>query len=428
MVTILSGPSGATGASAYFQPVYSTDGQNLTYVLDSDNKELCSMKYVADVFVNGSYVTRLKLSPNTTSGECSVSVNRVLEDFVSQDLPFGMAGFTASPNSFGLYRVDFGEETDGTVGCTGSSFSVSMGLTGMTASFFNGTLQVAETFDPVDYVVNYPNNQRLFLTRSPRTLGVKDWEEAWLYFLNQPISFFLWPRFARIDAVDALGATSTYYLTTPDNGTVYGQRAVGSGPANINAAAAAGLIIDSLGATALGPIITCDVDTYAFSLNDGSQDWTETFVYDVSCDCERYRPMRLAWLNPLGGFDSYTFRLKTTRSINTTRREYQSFLSKIRADGTFGNSSTDRGRTVYGSTVLESFTAVSEWQSASEHAWLCELFRSPSVYLMREGQPTVPVVVTTNSVEVRDKKGWGNRLLSHTIEFVAANEIVVQRG
>lgn len=154
-------------------------------------------------------------------------------------------------------------------------------------------------------------------------------------------------------------------------------------------------------------------------------------VFRVNCDCERYTPYRFAWLNRLGGFDTYTFRLKSTHTINSSSKEYKRYLSRYQQDGTFGYQLGDRGRKVYDIQSMDVYTVVSTWQTSQEHAWLSELFTSPAVYLIQtlDGVITYdPVIITKNSVEIRTKKGYGNRLLSHTIEFMKAYNQVSQRG
>lgn len=160
--------------------------------------------------------------------------------------------------------------------------------------------------------------------------------------------------------------------------------------------------------------------------------YSEVFRFNVNCDCERYTPYRFAWLNRLGGFDTYTFRLKSTRTITSDRQEFTKYLSYLNTDDAFGYKLGDRGRKVFDNQVVEVFTVVSVWQSEAEHQWLEELFTSPSVYLIKTdtlGEITYdPIVITKNSVEIKDKKGYGNRLLSHTIDFVKAYKKIVQRG
>lgn len=160
--------------------------------------------------------------------------------------------------------------------------------------------------------------------------------------------------------------------------------------------------------------------------------YSESFKFNIQCGCTRYTPFRFAWLNPLGGIDTYTFRLASTHVINSQKKEYQRYLSRWNESSqVYGYDIGDRGASVYDVQAFDVFTVVSTYQTEAEHQWLAELFSSQAVYLINYsfGASTyTPVIITSNSVTVRDKRGIGNRLLSHTIEFILANKKVVQRG
>lgn len=433
-------------AAGPFEPVYSIDGDNVTWVLDSSNKALCSMKYVTDVYLGtggtgATAFTRLKLSPNTTDGLCTVSLNRVLEDFISYDLP-GLTGFAGCPNSSTSYYLAFGEETDGTLGCTGASFSVVMGDPVARWYVFNGTLQYGEDWNPFHWLAGATTSTTVqFLTNAPTTQDVKVTESSFLYFIlgaTAPaatggagdLDFYL-----RVRTTASNGVQENFFVMPDATFTAATICSVAMGPVDLNAAVTAGRVwSQTSGALQTDPIVGCTTVSYAVKLGRyqgggvTQYDFTETRTYNVSCECERYTPFRFAWLNRRGGFDTYTFRLKSTRNVSTSSKEYTRFLSRYNAGTTaFGYSVGDRGRTVYSNEVAEAYTVVSTWQSEAEHQWLAELFTSTAVFLVDGGQ-FFPIVVTKNSVEVRDKDGYGNRLLSHTIDFVRAYPTVVQRA
>lgn len=428
MVTIDSSPALITAA-------YSIDGSNLSYVLDSTLKSWAGMKYVGDLWVDGQYVTRIKVSPNTVDLKAVLNVGRVIGDFLSSDILVGASGATQCPNSFASFFVVFGEETDGTPGGTGASYSVALGPTSSVAYAWNAAAQYA---DPVDYQDYYMPGIGLggggrFLTNAPNAdrdlLRVQVDEESFLYYLTaDPI-----PAYALtgiVDVVSATGGTYTYAVTGVPVGATYEMQAYAVGPTNLNAAAAAGLVHvgSTSGATVTDPIVSCG-DSYSFRVQGFLGAYSERRNFEVSCCDTAYRPFRLMWLNPLGGYDAYTFRMRSTERYEVARQEYQRFLSRYSSggSGSFGYSIGDRGRSVYSVGITPSYAVVSEWQSAEAHAWVAELFQSPEVYLLDADGP-IPVVVTDTSVEVRNKSGFGNRLLSHTVTFQLAYEKIVQRG
>ena len=156
---------------------------------------------------------------------------------------------------------------------------------------------------------------------------------------------------------------------------------------------------------------------------------SETRTFIPHCECDRFRPYRFIWLNRLGGMDTYTFRLASTQTVTVERKEWTRYLSAWnRLTEQFGYSIGDRGRTVYSVKSIDTYTVVSTWQTEATHRWLEELFTSPEVYVIDNNEVRTPIIITTNSVSIKTKTGISGKLLSHTIEFVMANEKIIQRG
>lgn len=176
-ITILSQPDS-------YQPDYSIDGHQLSYVLDSTQSYLCSMKYIGDVYINGDYVTTIKNSPNLKDGKCVMTFNEVISDFISYDRWNG-PNFQICTQSKCDYKIIFGEETDGTSDCSNGTFGIQYGPS-HSGIAFNGTLQYAEkTFDANQYLMN-TGSTASFLTNSPRTTQVMNCQILPLDF-NSPM-------------------------------------------------------------------------------------------------------------------------------------------------------------------------------------------------------------------------------------------------
>lgn len=150
-------------------------------------------------------------------------------------------------------------------------------------------------------------------------------------------------------------------------------------------------------------------------------------TYNVTCGCDRFTPFHITWLNKRGGFDFYTFRLKSTRTINNEKKEWSRFLSTLQPNDFYTYTIGDRGRSVYSSMSFETVTVVSTWMNSLESEWTAEIFDSTQVWRYLNGF-YYPVVVGNKSIEIKDGKGYSEKLISRTIEFTYANEIVNQRG
>lgn len=485
MVTIVQSPSNT------IEPVYSEDGVNLSWVVDSDLKHLCSMKYVADVTVTAygnlpenlpegqTRTYRVKLSPNNVDGTCTFSLNRIIEDSVtmgsdSQGDGVVVYGTDWLNRTQAIVSIEFREETDGTIGCTGSAFEVGPPSeeTGQ-AKVWNGTIQWMEQSQSIDskYLVNTAGptgmtaGNRKFLTDSPNVHYVYANESHALAYISSMPTGAAQDIPIRIRRVLKSGQQTVFWIRpawyTSASPTVL---QVGCGPWNLNFLAAAGLVFPYWnGDTPVnGPIITCDTDYYELALSnydnanicypggpepcDDPATWfntwtkklTEIHRFYVSCPCDTYTPYRLAWLNKRGGLDYYTFRLASKRAIAAETKEWTEFRSKWNPISTsYGYTETDRGRNTYGAQAVEKVSVHSTWMSAESHEWLSQILYSPKVYYMEHiGAPNAftspyrvhPVMIDTKTMQIRSKEGVGNRLLSHDLEFTYAYPIISQRG
>jgi len=415
-LTILSQPDLITS-------LYSIDGDNLSFVLESTESALCSMKYVGDLYVNGNYVTRIKNSPNLVDGKCVMLFNKVIEDFVTSDR--NSTYFEICENSTATYSILFGEETDGTYDCSGSSFDIIYGPS-YSGSVWNGTIQYGEDFDPLDWLVTTGGNVANFLTNSPDEQSIYISESAALWWITGETM----SQCIEINVSNDVNPDATWYIFYVDM-TPGVMLSVGSGPADLNYYVTNGVVVDIINQPAVDPIITCDTITYSVQVIDfpvTSIPRTDPKIYEVLCDCNTWTPFQIVWLNKRGGYDNYTFRLKSTRTITNEKKEWSRYLSTLQSNNTFGYNIGDRGRSVYSSRAFETVTVVSTWMTAAEHNWVAELFESQEVYYRPSPGFEIPVVVGNKSVEIKNKQGIGNRMLSHTIEFTYANERVNQRG
>ena len=89
-----------------FQPVYN----EVVLVLDSTLKTEESFQFIIDITVNGSYSSRMKVSPNP-DGYGVVDMHRHLESYTSYNLDTAATGtFQQMTDSFCKYSVALKEE------------------------------------------------------------------------------------------------------------------------------------------------------------------------------------------------------------------------------------------------------------------------------------------------------------------------------
>ena len=267
-VTILSSPD-------TFIPIYSIDGgDSVSFVLSSTYSNFCSMKYVAEVYVNSNYITTVKNSPNLTNGKCVMSFNRIIEDFVSYDKWVG-PNFQIATSSIANYQINFGEETDGTYDCSDGEFVTNFSAT-FSGKIFNGTIQYGEDFDIDDYYVgDSDNSDAKFLTNMPSSTSIQINETSFLYYISEnavttpspsPVPSADHALEVRVNHGD--GSSTNYYVLNirPSPANVILSIAVG--PENINDYVNQNIVYDGCGNLETDPILTCDDVSYQVRISD----------------------------------------------------------------------------------------------------------------------------------------------------------------
>lgn len=128
-----------------------------------------------------------------------------------------------------------------------------------------------------------------------------------------------------------------------------------------------------------------DADTGGFGSHSFSIDLVEVYevggartseykYYEIDRRKSRYNPMRLRWLNLLGGYDSYSFNMAKTNKLDISRTEYDKLMPTYYEPG-------DRGRTLTSVKAVEKVNATSNWLTEKESDWLSELYMSLDVYV-----------------------------------------------
>lgn len=247
------------------EPAYSLDNNNLSFVFDSDLSNTYSFRYIYQLYINGTYIATLRNAPNIEQsiGTGVMIPARMIEDFLSYDL-IRDYGITNAPNSMLKYEMSIGEESDLTIGGTGQmGATYSVGYTGYA---WNGTLQYAEESDYTQFLIGPTSNAR-FLTNAPNEQDIDINESSFLYWLNgitgpTGASASTYPLAVKITV-----GTASYYTFPQELITPYTMSGIAIGPADINALAANNMLFNAFGATAAGPVITCD-STYTVQITD----------------------------------------------------------------------------------------------------------------------------------------------------------------
>jgi hypothetical protein len=95
--------------------------------------------------------------------------------------------------------------------------------------------------------------------------------------------------------------------------------------------------------------------------------------YDIDDTCSKYTPVRIHFLNKLGGFDSFTFTLVSKKDYEIKKTDFQKNYQAVKA-------TSDRLQATSITTIRDGLTVTSNYLSEAEHEWLKELITSPIIF------------------------------------------------
>ena len=137
-----------------------------------------------------------------------------------------------------------------------------------------------------------------------------------------------------------------------------------------------------------------------------------SFYTDQVCSPD---PVRIGWLNVLGGIDRYTFTGDKVQEITAKRSTFIKDLDyPITQEG--------RGDSVLRTQTGDKNTIYSRFESEEVQLWLSEILSSPEVWI-ENGSYHDPIIVTARQTIVQDPK-----LLQMKLTYRMANSRVSQNG
>lgn len=141
----------------------------------------------------------------------------------------------------------------------------------------------------------------------------------------------------------------------------------------------------------------------------------------INYACTKYTTRVIAWLNPYGGYDSYSFGLVSKKSKELTRKEFAQLNYRLNASGEVSYHSNG---VFYGSKKGFSTKSIvrmrmtSHLLSSQEYDWLSELFASPDVYIYdTDLSKFIPVTLSESNYEHRTYLNSRLVPLEFTVEY-----------
>jgi hypothetical protein len=372
---------------------YSSMHDDLWFVSSSTNVGQTAFKFVYDVYVNGSQVSRTKVYPSP-SAEGSYGVfnaSPMVRSYVTNYFePSGSSILVASNDKIKVVsQIRVGEEY------------VSGGNLITTTNLASGALSSYNYYPPLFADILFVNNNtQLVLSDYYDNLLLENFTDDWIterdiekitieygdnfyatYFKITSGTYSAW-----VDVINEAGSV----IDTVSGGITF------SGEMNLFNCQA-GHINTFAGRT----LITANTYGYNVYLKRGVA-VSRKLQFIQKC-YPKYKQYNLHFLNRLGGWDTMKFALVNKRSTELQRASYRRNDWQLS-----GNTMTNiDSYNKYNETTLnyaiqhkDKFHLISDWVSGQDYEWLAQLFASTIVYMEVQGA-YFPVTISSSSYEYK---------------------------
>ena len=161
------------------------------------------------------------------------------------------------------------------------------------------------------------------------------------------------------------------------------------------------------------------------------QRYSETWTFNIECDCSKNKKFTLMWLNELGGFDYYNFTMRSDKGRKIEKQKFTRHLKSYQGTAGYKYTLGQRGSTTYNVVSNDNYIVRTDWINQPYLDWLAYLYESPEVYWIDESTSKIyPIDVTNTEVELFNKinRGDTGTLYKYEVNFMLSNSRVIQRG
>ena len=365
-ITINSGPS-----------QYASIHEGLWHVVTSDKTGESSFKYVFDIYINGTQVIRYKSFPNpsTTKGwfDCTNIIRNYWQSYFKPNTTQTAFAYTGNDN-FITYEIKFGEEYGGTT---------YLNLTSATYTAYN--YYSPAFFTPTSpYLAGFVDK---WLThRDLNNLNVTFGEKLYVSFMNIGSTY---NNALKMQVFTPSGASSIYTGAAISNNKY---------------------VLCDISPTALNTYFgTGYIDSTALYYEvwiTNQSNFTDKIRVYLTC-APRYTPKVIHFLNSLGGYETFQFRMISRESRTSERVLFQRLPFEYDS-ATTSLKPYDSYKKMYAGTIPLSITQrpaiklVSDFVNETDYNWLKELINSSEAYLEENGYYYPMNITTSNWTQKRN--------------------------
>ncbi len=352
------------------------------------------VRMIADVKINGTIRENSDQDVRIgTSGTFDFDVQSTAQDFLTfNNQSISGNSLINAGSSEVEVLLDFYEVLETTANLLSTAWradgSGTPDATGSTIWAINTTLQHEETQDMDIYTID--NFTKKFLTNAPSTQRIGSSETIQLSFVSNISNI----KF-RIEQFNSAGATISNVLSS----------------ATAMTDKAGVVLVDASGMLAAAVKFTVSItDNTNVTISE-----TRTFTIDRK---EYDVPIRLKWLNPLGGMDSYTF---VSKKVGETRGSFKSFEKLL--DNPF--TINERGKTVLSSKSRDAFEVWSRAEPRATLLWLAEILGNHVQAFIDDGTNFIPILITSRKAKYLDSE---NELFQMSFKYEKSHDRESQRN
>jgi hypothetical protein len=372
---------------------YSSMHDDLWFVSSSTNTGELSFKFVYDVYVNGSQVSRTKVYPSP-SAEGSYGVfnaSPMVRSYVTNYFePSGSSILVSSNDKIKVdSQIRIGEEY------------VSGGSLITTSNLASGALAAYNYYPPLFADILFVNNNTpLVLSDYYDNLLLENFTDDWIteretekitieYGDNFYATYFKITAGTYNAIVDVLNEAGSVIDTVSGGITFTGEMNLFNCQAgHINTFAGRTLVTE---------------DTYGYNVYIKRGVAVSRKLQFIQKCYPKYRQYNLHFLNRLGGWDTMKFALVNKRSTELQRASYRRNDWQLSGNAMSNIDSYNK----YNETTLnyaiqhkDKFHLISDWVSEQDYEWLAQLFASTIVYMEVQGA-YFPVTISSTNYEYK---------------------------
>lgn len=375
---------------------YPSAHDDLYFVVTSDNVAQAGFKYVFDVLINSVIVARIKLFPDPSNTKGIFNAGGVVRDYLAgyfkpnaTQTAFAYTGNDLYVN----YDIRFGEDYGGTT------------YTNLTS----GSYRAFNFVNPIfrDFSTSYyqPKISSWLTPRDITAAEVQMGEKLYTGWMN------------------TAGTTTNLTLTVQkylNGGATDGSSSTG-GSVTTNGFVLFDLSPAAINAYLGSSFITASTYQYGVKVNYGGNQSAE-FKIKLACQ-PRWTPVSLHFLNRLGGYDTFTFRLVNRRSAQVERKSYSQMDWQYNSGSMSRYDSYKRinpGSNTFAVNETVSFKLTSDYINETDYLWAKDLITSPEVYY-EQGGYYYPVSIGTNNWD--EKKRAADKMFNFDLNVEFAQKI-----